>query len=93
MFRILLNSTKFRIPRFTDGECVGNVGKSWSAKYIQLAQNAFLLEIGKKVNMACIFAHKSTKIVLIDLFRTSAVIWHLWMGRIVWGRCFQSVRN
>lgn len=53
-------------------EPLGNVGKSWLAKYVLLTQDALLLESGKKVDMAYIYAQKPTKIVMIDLSRTSA---------------------
>jgi len=55
-------------------EGVGNVGKSWLAKYILLTEDALLMESGKKVDMAYIFAQKPTKIVMIDLSRTSAPV-------------------
>jgi len=55
-------------------EPTGNVGKSWLAKYIQLTEDSLLLESGKKVDMAYIFAQKPTKIVMIDLSRTSAPV-------------------
>jgi len=55
-------------------ESKGNVGKSWLAKYIMLTDDAILMESGKKVDMAYIFAQKPTKIVMIDLSRTSAPV-------------------
>jgi len=55
-------------------EPTGNVGKSWLAKYILLTGDALLMESGKKVDMAYIFAQKPTKTVMIDLSRTSAPV-------------------
>lgn len=55
-------------------ESKGHIGKSWLAKYISLTEDALLLESGKKMDMAYIFAQKPTKIVLIDLSRTTAPV-------------------
>ena len=53
---------------------VGNIGKSWLAKYLMLTQDALLLESGRKLDMAYSFAQKPTKIVLIDLSRSVAPV-------------------
>lgn len=55
-------------------EPTGNVGKSFLAKYIMLTSSATLMESGKKVDMAYIFAQNPTKTVMIDLSRTSAPV-------------------
>lgn len=53
-------------------EDVGNVGKSWMAKYLMAMENAVLLTPGKKADMAYIFSKNPTKIVIFDLSRTTA---------------------
>jgi hypothetical protein len=55
-------------------EPTGNVGKSWLAKYIMLTESAMLLESGKKADMAYIFVQNPSKVVMIDLSRTSAPV-------------------
>lgn len=53
-------------------EDVGNVGKSWMAKYLMAMENAVLLTPGKKADMAYIFSKNPSKIVIFDLSRTTA---------------------
>ena len=53
-------------------EDVGNMGKSWMAKYLLAMKDACYLTYGKKADLAYIFAQKPTKIVVINLSRTSA---------------------
>lgn len=55
-------------------EPTGNVGKSWFAKYCALTKSALVLESGKKMDMAYIYAQKPTKIVFVDLSRTTAPV-------------------
>jgi len=52
----------------------GNVGKSYLAKYLALFHNALVIENGKKVDMAYIFAKMSPTppVVVFDLSRTVA---------------------
>jgi hypothetical protein len=53
-------------------EEVGNVGKSWMAKYLMAMENAVLLTPGKKADMAYIFSKNPSKTVIFDLSRTTA---------------------
>jgi hypothetical protein len=70
----VINTTPDRRKIHWYWEPVGNVGKSWLAKYVLLQGDALLLESGKKVDMAYIFAQNPTKTVMIDLSRTSAPV-------------------
>lgn len=49
----------------------GNAGKSWMANYLGSMHGATILTVGKKVDMAYIYAQKPTNIVLFDLARTN----------------------
>lgn len=51
---------------------MGNVGKSYFAKYLAVTHGALKLEPGKKMDLAYIFAQKPAKIVIFDLSRTTA---------------------
>lgn len=53
-------------------EEIGNVGKSWMAKYLMAMENAVLLTPGKKADMAYIFSKNPSKVVIFDLSRTTA---------------------
>lgn len=53
-------------------ERVGNIGKSFFAKYLTVLHGALKLEPGKKMDLAYIFAQKPSKIVIFDLARTTA---------------------
>lgn len=50
----------------------GNVGKSWMAKYMMAMHGAILLTPGKKADMAYIYSQNPSKIVIMDLSRTTA---------------------
>jgi len=52
-------------------ETDGNVGKSWMVNYLGAMHGATILTVGKKVDMAYIYAQKPTSIVLFDLARTN----------------------
>jgi len=49
----------------------GNKGKSWMAKYLLAMKEACYLTYAKKADLAYIYAQKPTKIVVINLSRTS----------------------
>lgn len=52
----------------------GNVGKSYLATYLKLTRGALVMESGKKMDMAFIFAQDPAEIVIINLSRTSAPV-------------------
>lgn len=53
-------------------EALGNVGKSWFAKYLTTAKNALILTTGKRADLIHIFReHLDVDIVIFDLSRTS----------------------
>lgn len=50
----------------------GNIGKSFFAKYMTVLHGALKLEPAKKMDLAYIYAQKPSKIVIMDLARTTA---------------------
>lgn len=52
-------------------EAVGNVGKSWMAKYLSVVHGALIMTAMKKADMSYLFSKHLPKILCIDLARTN----------------------
>jgi Putative viral replication protein len=58
-------------------ETIGNVGKSWMAKYLAVTKNALILGPGKFSDLAFIYTTEPKPIVVFDLSRVVAPVFQL----------------